>query len=480
MPGSVLLFSVNQCETPYPVFPLGLAHLAAALHRAGYQTRCYDFHVDREPLPAIVQRFRPDFIGISLRNIDDVVIKSQETYFGRLFALCRELRQITPVPIVLGGSGFSIFPERLLALSGADFGIVGEGETSLVWLLRALECGGDYSAIPGLVFGRGEEILRNPRAPRAELEMITAPDRPGRLSQFYLQKSSMLNIQTQRGCAFDCCYCTYPLIEGRSYMRRPPEEIAEELALLQGEGARYVFIVDSVFNSSTEHVRGVCEAILRRKVKMRWGCFLRPKHLTRDLMNLMARAGLAHIEFGSDSLCDEVLHAYGKRFTFEDIAHSTEVARGEKVDCCHFLICGGPGETRETLRNGYENSKRLQDAVILALVGMRIYPGTPLFTRAVQERRLRAESDLLQPRYYLSEHLSEDETFAELRAFSRQSPNWVVGEPAPEYLRMAERLRAKGVLGPLWSYFAMMQRLRGLTEGTAKPPQPQGGGDTTM
>jgi radical SAM superfamily enzyme YgiQ (UPF0313 family) len=459
MPVSVLLCSVNRCETPYPVFPLGLAHLAGALHRAGFQTCWHDFHVDREPLTALIQRFKPDFIGISLRNIDDVVIKSRQTYFGPLLALCRELRQITSVPVILGGSGFSIFPERLLALSGADFGIVGEGERSLVSLLRALEGGNDYSAIPGLVFRRGEEIACNPRS----TQPISAPDRPGRLSQYYLQKSSMLNIQTQRGCAFDCCYCTYPLIEGRNYTRRPSDEVAEELAQLQSNGARYVFIVDSVFNSNADHVTGICESIVRRKLKMRWGCFLRPKHLTHELLALMARAGLAHIEFGSDSFCDKVLHAYGKRFTFEDIAHSTELARAHKVDCCHFLICGGPGETLDTLRKGFENSKRLQDAVILALVGMRIYPGTPLFTRAVEEQRLAAETDLLQPRYYLSENLTEDEIFSQLREFSRRSPNWVVGDPDPDYLKMAERLRAKGVLGPLWSYFAMMQRLRGLT-----------------
>ena len=66
-------------------------------------------------------------------------------------------------------------------------------------------------------------------------------------------------------------------------------------------------------------------------------------------MKLMARAGLSHIEFGSDSFCDEVLAAYQKDFTFEDILHSSELARQENVDFCHFLICGRAGETRETL-----------------------------------------------------------------------------------------------------------------------------------
>ena len=69
-------------------------------------------------------------------------------------------------------------------------------------------------------------------------------------------------------------------------------------------GAKYVFIVDAVFNSSAEHVAGICEAIIQKDLKLKWGCFLHPKNLTPELMRMMARAGLTHIEFGSDSLCD--------------------------------------------------------------------------------------------------------------------------------------------------------------------------------
>ena len=270
----------------------------------------------------------------------------------------------------------------------------------------------------------------------------------------------MLNVQTQRGCGFRCGYCTYPLIEGRQHRRRPPEMVAEEFAQLQRLGARYVFIVDSVFNSSARHVTEVCEAILRRKVKLSWGCFLRPQGLTADLMKLMARAGLSHIEFGSDSFCDEVLAAYQKDLAFDDILHSSELARQQNMDCCHFLICGGPGETRETLARGFANSQRLKGAVILAVVGTRIYPGTRLFEQAVSEGQISRDADLLTPKYYLAPGLTEEAVFAQLQEFARLSPNWIVGDPAPGYASLVERLRQRGVVGPLWSYFAMLQRIQ--------------------
>jgi radical SAM superfamily enzyme YgiQ (UPF0313 family) len=299
----------------------------------------------------------------------------------------------------------------------------------------------------------------NPPAPAPFHHTLSEADRPAAVTAHYLGASGMLNVQTQRGCAHRCCYCTYPVVEGRQHRRRPPELVAEEFEQLHRLGARYAFIVDSIFNSSARHVTETCEALLRRKVKLPWGCFLRPQGLTPELMRLMARAGLAHIEFGSDSFCDEVLAAYHKGLTFDDIVQASEVARKEQVDFCHFLIAGGPGETRATLERTFQNSRRLEGAVIMAVVGMRIYPGTRLFEQAVAEGRIQRGADLLQPTYYLAPGLEAEEVFAQLREFSRRSPNWLPGDPDPAYAQLVARLRSRGVVGPLWSYFSMLQRL---------------------
>jgi radical SAM superfamily enzyme YgiQ (UPF0313 family) len=176
-------------------------------------------------------------------------------------------------------------------------------------------------------------------------------------------------------------------------------------------------------------------------------------------MRLMAQAGLSHIEFGSDSFCDEVLAAYRKDLTFDDILHSNELARQQNIDCCHFLICGGPGETLETLQTGFQNSRRLAGAIIMAVVGMRIYPGTELFERAVMEGAICREADLLAPAYYLSPGLTVESVFEQLRQFAGLSPNWIIGDPSPDYTRLVQTLRKRGVIGPLWSYFAMIRRL---------------------
>jgi radical SAM superfamily enzyme YgiQ (UPF0313 family) len=459
MSSRVLLISANRCTTPDPVFPLGLAFLNAALREAGYDTVWVDRLAAPDSLEETVKSYRPDFIGISLRNIDDVLIRQRETFFDELASLGNQLRRLSTAPIVLGGSGFSIFPRELLELAGADFGITGEGEAGFLELLEALVGGKDYRTLPGLVYRQNGSVTVNPGAANNEYRDLTEADRPAALTAHYLRTSSMLNIQTQRGCRFRCCYCTYPVIEGKQNRRRPPDMVAAEFDLLQRQGARYVFIVDSVFNSSPRHVTEVCEALLRKGVKLNWGCFLRPQGLTADLMQLMKRAGLVHVEFGSDSFCDDVLKAYDKDFTFDEVVRCSRLARDHDIEHCHYLIIGGPGETESTIQEGFRNSERLENAVIMAMVGMRIYPGTRLFERALAEGCIRRETSLLTPAYYIAPGLSQQSVFAMLQDFAGRSPNWIIGDPTPSYLNLTQRLRARGVAGPLWSYLSVVQRL---------------------
>src|SRR5664280_3045494 len=119
MSSRVLLISANRCTSPDPVFPLGLAHINAALRTAGHETRWLDRLSNLDKLVETIREFKPDLVGIGLRNIDDVLIRQQEKFYDELAPHIATIRQHSRAPVVLGGSGFSIFPERLLDLTGA-------------------------------------------------------------------------------------------------------------------------------------------------------------------------------------------------------------------------------------------------------------------------------------------------------------------------------------------------------------------------
>ncbi len=451
MSSRILLININQCENPYPVYPLGLSHIAAALSRAGHEARLFDMSFEGPRLEEVTESFAPSVVGISLRNIDDVDIEKQRFFVPDLIDTVRRVKRLVEAPVVVGGSAFSLFPEELLRMSKADYGVRGEGESATCALVDALAEGTPVDAIPGLVYRRNGDVVSNPGA-GAERVDVPAAVHPRELTDFYLRVSSMLNVQTQRGCAYHCCYCTYPLIEGQRFRYRDPGAVVDEIEQATHLGATYFFIVDSVFNTSRKHVLRFCEELIRRELNIGWCCFLRPAGLDEQLMSTMARAGLRHVEYGSDSFCDSVLQAYGKGFTFDDILHSSELARAHKVRYAHFLIAGGPSETEHTLREGFSNSRRLRRTVIFPYIGMRLYPGTALHKQAVDEGVTERDQSLLEPYYYVTPSLGEPRIRALLNEFGAQSRNWVVGELPPELARVARQLRAKGVQGPLWEF----------------------------
>jgi hypothetical protein len=113
----------------------------------------------------------------------------------------------------------------------------------------------------------------------------------------------------------------------------------------------------------------------------------------------------------------------------------------------------------KTLEEGFQNSRLLKNPVIMAVVGMRVYPGTPLFHRAMAEGRISANADLLTPTYYLAPGLTSEGLFERLQSFAQESPGWLPGDTTPAYASLVSKLRKRGVMGPLWSYFAMTQRI---------------------
>ena len=451
--GRVLLISLNRCTTPDPVFPLGLAHLSAALRQAGHEVSWLDALAGLEGLAEVLNTWRPDFIGLSLRNIDDVLIRKRETYHGDLVALVATLRRQTGCPIILGGSGFSIFPQQLLALSGADCGICGEGEAGLVALLAALKSGGDLARVPGLVFQQGGTMRVNPVSSAAFQTELSETDWPAPITARYLETSGMLNVQTQRGCAYRCGYCTYPLIEGSRHRRRPPQLVASEFEQLQRLGARYVFIVDSVFNSSARHVTEVCEALLRRNVKTGLGLFPAPA--------------------GSDAGADEAdgagrVGAHRVRFRqllrrgAGGLPEGFHVRRHPAVQ-----RAGAAGEGRflplPDLRRPRRDRRDARDRVSeLATAERRRHHGAWWACESIRAPRsssgrspkgsISRDTDLLAPAYYLAPGLTAEAVFAQLQEFAPPLPQLDCGRshrrPTPAWSSACAR---RGVVGPLWA-----------------------------
>jgi len=145
----VLLISANRLVSPYPVYPMGLDYVAGALSRHRVKILDMNLH-SRDSLFTVIDQFQPEVVGISMRNIDNNDAADPYGFMNEYKTLVNAVRNRTRAVLVVGGTGFSIFPEQIMAALSVDYGIVGEGER-MAGLLDALEKGEAVDTLPGVV-----------------------------------------------------------------------------------------------------------------------------------------------------------------------------------------------------------------------------------------------------------------------------------------------------------------------------------------
>lgn len=436
----VALISCNITQEPFPVYPLGMTMVAGAARARGHIVSEWDMIVDGSD-EATFCRFldetKPDYIGLSLRNVDSANYNKPDAYIEGFKAIVRNIRQVTDVPIILGGSAYTIFPERILQEVGADYGITGEGEAAFCALIDQLEEDPD-SAYP---------IYYN--YPALDGSRLGIPERNPELVHYYLSKGGMINIQTKRGCPHRCAYCSYPILEGRKYRFREPGAIADEIEMLKREyKTDYFAITDSVFNDASGHYLKIAEELVRRELHIPWMCYLRPDDFTEEEVLLLKRSGLTAIEWGTDCATDKTLKAMRKAFSWDQVVHSNNIFARNGMYNAHFIIFGGPGETHDTVDEGLKNLLQLEKCVIFAGIGVRIFPGTAVHEWALEDGKITPDQDLLPPVYYFSSDVDTDIIDQKIRAAFKDRLDRIY--PDGEYVDTAKSFHAMGYRGPAW------------------------------
>ena len=465
----VLLVSANREHLPDPIFPLGLAYIAASVNNAGHSTEVADLCFGRHPLQDLrrqVAQFKPDVIGLSLRNVDNAAYPRTVDYLGLHREVVETLHAVSHAPVVLGGSGFSILPQAYMRELKADWGIAGEGERSFIELLAALEMGLDPSGIAGVVapLHHASSARIMPLLPQRPKDWAQGL-RPAR-DQFdysrYVRRGGMGNVQTKRGCVFKCSYCTYPLLEGNRFRTRDAVDVVDEIEALQKDyGPHPIFFVDSILNFPHGHVEAICEQILQRGLKLRWSCYATPVKLDRLQATLMADAGCEGIELGTDAVDDEQLSRLGKSFNAEIAEQANRYCMEAGLNVCQTIIFGAPGETEASVRATCFALRKMNPTAVVAMTGVRLYPGTPLSQSLIDEGRVQPEEIGLLPAFYIDPAVL-DFLPGFLIEQAYQAGNWVLPGLVEPILPSSQRvLRGLGISGPLWRLLqkSWMQRL---------------------
>lgn len=402
-----ILLVVYDNESYIHWFPQGLAYIAAVLIREGYNVEVYNQdknHYPEEHLTEYLSKNRFDVVGVS-------VIAGYYQY-RKLLKISDAINKSSNRPFyIIGGHGPSPEPEYFLNKTGADVAVLGEGEKTIVELMKALSDKKPLDGIKGIAFQNGDKVTVNERrALTKDIDSIPLPAfeifpidyyrllRPPNVTK----ADFVMPVLSGRGCTFECTFC-YRMDEG--FRPRGDEGIIEEISLLKKDhGITYVIFSDELLMSSTERTMRLCEKFIKSNLNIKWSCNGRLNYAKPDVLNLMKKAGCMFINYGIESMDNQVLKNMRKGLTTNQIIEGVEATIEAGISPGLNIIFGNIGDNKKTLNKGVEFLiKYGEGAQMRTIRPVTPYPGSPLYYYAIEKGLLKDCED-----FYENKHTNSD------------------------------------------------------------------------
>ena len=395
------VFLLNP-PSPEPVRSplLSFAYLAAALRRANHDVALLDSSApfgpaDPAAIASIVERFRPDLIGIHIKTLH-----AQPAY-----DIAKTL--IGAVPMIAGGPHPTVVPGEALT-QGFTFEAHGEGEEILVELASALDGKGRRKAIAGLWGIENGQIWRGPPRPFiTDLDRLASPIEALDLFDpaWYGQTKAVppSGLLSSRGCPAACTFCSNN-VTGRRFRYHAPSRIVSEVRSMRTRfGATAFTFLDDSFAVGQRRMVELCEALSHEPVS--WTCTAHPAHLQRATLEQMKRAGCGGVDIGMESADPAMLLEIGKGTQVERVLQVLADCKDLGIHTVVNLMFGWPGETEAQLG---ETMRFMEKAAPIVggfnARGVLVpYPGTEIYERHADRSGFR--------RWWIDEPPIDYETF---------------------------------------------------------------------
>ena len=325
-----------------PVTPISLANLAAVLRRLGHDTDLLSLSSGRPFSPAALRSYllekQPSLVGFT----------AYQRNFFQIRATARMAKEVVPrCRVLIGGPQASFLPEEALpALPEIDFVNHGEGELVIRAVVDAIEGGVIDSAIPGTStrMSDGTWLRGDPLLAPDDLDQYPSPWLDGVLDPADWDEAIML---TSRGCPHHCAFCVTPAAFGPTTRAHSVERVLEDISVVARRGNGRLWFADPNFSYDSKRVFAILEGIARRDLSVEMWIETRADMLTRELLRLLARAGVHTLALGLESAVPRVLERSGKALEPEAIRHAAVTALDAGIDVELFSQYGLPGETKD-------------------------------------------------------------------------------------------------------------------------------------
>lgn len=363
--------------------PLGLMYIATPLINSGYDVKFIDFNVDR----LTKEKF---FNEISEAKY--LLLSCYSDSLKSVYEIIKIARKINKDIFIMCGGPYCKLTGNYVA--GSDLTVIGEAEEIIVDLFDRLNKKDSLSNIPGLIYKKGDKIIRNKGCLEAKdinrsigsSHILTKDKNYGMF--FGYRVKGLIGTMTSRGCPYNCNFCTHKgSINNKIVRKRTVDNVIAELKDLEKNGTRYVIFYDDNFLIDKKRVNSIMDRIIQEKIKLKLIVQGRVDSADYNFYKKLYRAGVIMIAFGIENANQDVLDYYNKGTSVEQIRKAIEIADKVGIITMGFFMIGSPIEDKKH----FQINKKFINNIPLDVIHISILEyleGSNLWEKAVKEGKI--------------------------------------------------------------------------------------------
>jgi len=330
------------------VFPIGLASIAANLHKhyPSVNIGILDAHVFDLAYNEIIEEVSSgnwDIVGISYWTVQSDIAAN----------ISRGIRSHFPETVIVhGGIHATICPEK--ALETADFAVMHEGEETFLELTEKIIEGKNTETIQGIAWKKDNKVFINPERPLIEdLDSLPFPDLDLLHIEHYntplhIVGGSRVPIIGSRGCPYKCSYCSSPVMwKGKARFRSPESIVAEMKDIIKKYQIPQFHFWDDNFTLIPKRIEKFCNLVIEYELNIKWVCLDRAELINKnkDLLPLMQKAGCVGIEIGLESANPDTFVHIGKKQKLNEGTNAANNLKLNNIVPLYTCMVFNPGES---------------------------------------------------------------------------------------------------------------------------------------